>query len=87
MELHVYVGQNLKNLGQTAIFNRRGRAFVIGNLFANGIRLLCPPLTMGGHVILIHRCKRSLRYMGFPYKGSATHLGAVWKIYIKQGNS
>ena len=35
----------------------------------------------------IHTCKRSLPYMGFPYKGSATILGAVWKIYIKQDNS
>ena len=30
-ELNVYVGQNLENLGQTAMFMQRGRAFVIGN--------------------------------------------------------
>ena len=56
-------------------------------LSANGIRMVCPLVTMGGHVIPIHTCEWSLPYVGFPYKGRNTHLGAFWNINIKQGIS
>ena len=81
----MYVGKTSNSLVE--LQNKERKGICNWQLSANGTRLLCPPLTIGGHVIPIHTCKRSLPYMGFPYKGSATHLGAVWKIYLKQGNS
>ena len=34
-----------------------GRAFVINECLQMALGLLCPPVTMGDHVIPIHTCK------------------------------
>ena len=47
----------------------------------NAIRQLCPPVTMGDHVIPIHTCKRSLPYMGMPRMASTTPLCTVKPIF------